>query len=379
MSKKKGYYISLGAGHNQLDLIKAAKEQQYLIIGVDQDINAVGMALCDIRIEESILNYRKIHAKILKLALEQPIIACCAATYGTALLSAAFLVEHFNLEGLHRYLIEILSDKLFLREKLLPLSNQEDSLFLQPNFFSFHSKIKQRDFDSIGYPLLLKKRDGHGKKNIFLVETPTEAKQLLKNPFLTDLNISLEDFIIENIIPGDEITVVGFVQNFQFHLISISDKITSPYPPFIELEHHYPSKFQDKSNEIINIHQAIVEKLQLNTTPLVSEWKYHNGKFYLIEISPQIPGEYLATKMIPTCLKYDFFANLVSLTTSVEIEKITHHRSKSMTIRYFEKKPEDDIWHDWEKKSKFTKILNSNPHYPALSNADRYGVMIFMK
>ena len=59
MSKKNGYYISLGAGDNQIPLIQAAKARDLLVIGVDQNINASGMSLCDLKIEESILNYRK--------------------------------------------------------------------------------------------------------------------------------------------------------------------------------------------------------------------------------------------------------------------------------------------------------------------------------
>ena len=379
MSKKNGYYISLGAGDNQIPLIQAAKARDLLVIGVDQNINASGMSLCDLKIEESILNYRKIHSKILKLALEHEIIGVFAATYGQALVSSAFLAEHFHVEGLHRAQVEILSDKLFLREKLAPLSSKEDSLFLQPAFTSVHNKMSLKDLDNIGYPMLFKQRDGYAKNNIFLAEHPNDIKELLQASKLKKTGLALKDFIVENLIHGDEITVVGFIENFQFHLLSISDKITSPIPPFIELEHIFPSKFQNMSNEITQIHQSIVDKLQLNSTPIVSEWKYYNGKFYLIEISPQIPGEYIGTVLLPRGLKYNFFDNLVALSIGDTIEKIVKPpKSKKIRIKYWDKQLTDDVWAEWAKRSHFSKILNPYPNNPPLNNHDRYGVMIFI-
>jgi len=105
-AEKDGFYLSLGAGENQLPLIRAAREQGLKIIGVDRNLGAVGLKYCDLKIEESILNYRKIYYKISSLVEPSQIAGGYAASYGDALASFAFLCERLSIIGLSRTLME---------------------------------------------------------------------------------------------------------------------------------------------------------------------------------------------------------------------------------------------------------------------------------
>lgn len=83
------------------------------------------------------------------------------------------------------------------------------------------------------------------------------------------------------------------MQNFKFHFISVHDKRTSLTPPYIDLEHTYPSKYEKDDTILTEIHQQIADRLHISDTPIVSEWKIKQGKYYLIELSPQVPGEFV--------------------------------------------------------------------------------------
>ncbi len=378
MSKKDSYYISLGAGHNQKPLIMAAKKKGFKVIGVDKNINAEAMHLCDMKIQDSILNYKDIYSTILQNFPGEKIEGAFAATYGMALLSLSFLVDQLNLHGLNQNQTRLLVDKCLLRNKIKKIQNRK-SLIRQPYFNKIDSRMSIKDLKEMNYPLLVKDRNGYAKKNIFMAKNYYELRKILNRDFLMRKKLFLHDLLLENFIKGPEITVVGFVENFNYHLICILDKTTSSEVPFIDLEHSYPSKFKEMQQYIIKMHQEIVDSFQMLATPLVSEWKYFEGEFYLIEISPQIPGEYIGSFFIPKILKYDYFANLINLTIGEPIQKPPPQAiKKSVKIQFWDKKQDDETWKKQSKKASFVRILNKKAHFPPRDNHDRYGVMVFV-
>lgn len=374
MKDSNPYYLSLGAGKNQLPLIKAAKDLGLRVIGIDQNLDAEGFSLCDLRIEESILNYRKIFYKVSTSLTDGSIRGGFCASYGHALYSWAFLTERLRLIGLNRTLVEVLIDKYLVRERL---SGLEHHAFAQPLYLTLRSAIHKDDLEELGYPLIMKTRHGASKKNIYIAERYTEAKTFLTRRNLESLNIVPHEILLEEKIEGDEIIVCGFVQNFKFHFVSVHDKRTSLTAPYIDLEHTYPSKYEKDDSILTEIHQQIADRLHISDTPIVSEWKIKQGKYYLIEISPQIPGEFVPDFLIPQGVKYNYFQNLVRLTLGEPIEAVNNLKRQKARVQYWQEKIPQDEWKQKSQKASFAKVLNEKPKYPPESNADRFGVMGF--
>jgi len=379
MTEQQKYYISLGVGYNQIPLIQAAKKRDFQVIGIDQNLNALGFSHCDIKIQESITNYRKVHYKINMQMFNGEIAGGFSAGFSNALISWSFLAERYNLFGLGRTQTESLLDKLYIRKRIDQFL-KINPIFKQPKFSQIENPISASKLNKISYPLIIKPRFGYGKQNVFYADVFNRVKHILSRKYLKEKKLHYNNLLIENFIDGDEITITGFVQKFKFHLISLSDKITSPDAPFIELEHIYPSKYEQLIPQLEDIHQKIVIELDIPSCPIVSEWKIKNGEFYLIEISPQIPGEFIPNFLIPNGLRYDYFDNLVSLTTGKEVEPIKKlKKPKNVRIKYFPHKIPNNEWEDLQQKAIFAKILNENPQNPPQSNADRFGVMGFLE
>ncbi|MDH5718205.1 MAG: ATP-grasp domain-containing protein [Spirochaetia bacterium] len=379
MSKKIRYYISLGAGNHQIPLIKAAKEIGYHIIGIDQDLNAPGLSLCDIKIEESIYNYRKIAYKIASLGVDGDISGGFCASYGKSLLSWAFLTERLGLIGLSRTQTELLIDKLLVRKKI-DQAEPVHSYFGQPKFVYYKSRLRKVDLDLLNYPIILKSRFGFAKKNIYICENYDDLKKFISIENLKKINMSVHEIIFEEIIEGDEIIVTGLIKDFEYNTILISGKKISTLPPFIDLEHFFPSPYSGKLKVLQEIHQKLVYILGIQTGPLVSEWKIKNGKFYLIELSPQVPGEYIGSFLIPQSIQYNFFKNLVNISTGNEIEPVKYPKKpKKTTVKYWDKKVPIDVWDISKEKAVFSKVLNNNPPDIIKNNNDRFGVMGFVE
>ena len=232
MRKKNQYYISCGTGKNQIPLIQAAKKLNYKIIGIDQNIHSEGMRLCDFQVEESILNSEKVYCQLLENLIPCEVVGGFSASYGKAVLSWSHIAERLKLHGLPSPLAEVLLDKLTLRKFLIDLE-KESSIFAQPDFLGLNSRIVLDDIHrTLRYPIIFKPRSGHSKKNIFLITNKKDLKAKINKSFLNQKRINPKQMILERFIQGNEITVVGFVQNFVYQIVFMSSKLTAPHPPF---------------------------------------------------------------------------------------------------------------------------------------------------
>jgi len=358
-----------------MPLIEAAQKFGLKIITVDRNPLAPGFASSNLRIEESITNYRKIFYKLNTLMLDGEIVGGYCASFGAALLSFSYLSEKLNILGLPRPVMERLLDKYEVRKKI----SSELHTFYQPVYMPGKRRILKKEFDQLRFPAIIKPRSGWGKKNIVEIHNKFDFKFFMRRENLNSRRISPESLIIEEKIEGDEITVVGFVQNFRFILICITDKITSGEAPFIELEHRFPSRHLEWSSKITDAHQEIVQHMQINDSPIVSEWKIHNGKLFLIEISAQIPGEYLANYLIPKAMGYDYFKSLVKITLGQPIELLPSlSKSRPCIIKYIVQKPNDAEYNHIKGNSDMLQILNEQPLFPPESNHDRYAVSAYL-
>lgn len=369
------YYLSLGAGENQLPLIRAAKAYGLKVIGVDRNMAAEGIKQCDLKIQESILNYRKIYYKLLNLIEPGQIKGGYSASFGEALQSFAFLCERLSIIGLSRTLMETAQDKLQVRRRL---EQVEHANFAQPLFLEVTQSMRRDEIEQLGFPLIAKTRRGASKRHVYRLDSWPEIKQFLARKNLESLGVRGHDFILEQFIEGDEIIVTGFAQNFHFHLISVHDRIASPRPPYIDLEHRFPSRYAHLAQSIREIHNDACLRLQLSDTPVVSEWKVVADRLYLVELSAQVPGEHVADFIIPKGMRYDYFGNLVKLTLGEKIEPVADKPRQNVTVRYWAENPGWGEWQEATKAAAFSRVLNTDPPKQITSNMDRYGVAGFV-
>jgi hypothetical protein len=315
-NKIKGTIISLGAGENQVPLIKKAVEMGYQVIGVDMRSQAPGFAFCSFKIIESITEYRRIYSKITKLSLEDQLVGVGSRSFGKAIQTVAYLAEKFKLPGNPPAVVQNFYNKekmkLFLSQNGIKVPLQYD-----PN-----SIVKQKKINSIPFPLIYKPIDGNSKKGIKIIQSVEEFKKLPK----LNTRTFLEDYII-----GSEVTVLGLVSKSKFHLVSVSDKITTHFPPYLEIAHILPTRFTNYLGEILMNMQRIVNITGLMMGPVVAEFKITpNGDLYLMEVMPEVGGEYLAEVLIPRYYKYDYFHDYVNTIVGRDVKSVQRKKASKM-------------------------------------------------
>ena len=187
---KSGYFISIGAGKNQLPLILKSKELGLKIIAVDQNRDAIGFQHSEIKIIQSLHDFRKIYAAILKLFLPEPIVGVGVRSYGKAVLTASYLAEKLDLVGTNPT-----SMKKFYNKKLMKTFLGKCGVSVPTSYTWQYLRDFPKLVKTISYPCILKPVDNIAKLGIevfhssdSLLERLTQLNFYWKN-LLTDLSL----------------------------------------------------------------------------------------------------------------------------------------------------------------------------------------------
>ena len=340
--KNKDYFISVGAGSNQIPLIRTAVNIGYKIIAIDKNDKAPGFEFSNIKIMESTSEYRKITNILSQIPLHYPVSGIGTRSYGKSVYTTAFLADKFNLTYFKPESINIFNNKKTLKEFL-----QKEGIRV-PAAVTV-AEIKSKKKSAVNFPVIIKPADKHGKKGIRLFATNEELVSEIHR-----LGKSADEWIIEEYVNGNEITVSGFVQKGKFSLVSISDKIISPQEPFIELGHRFPGRYNFLSGEIITICQNIIHSTSLGNGPVIAEFRITDkNEIFLIEFMPEVGGEFLAEHMIPVHFGYNYFENFINLLCGGKFRELhTRHIKNKLTHLVFFDLPQDKSKYTGYKKRK---------------------------
>ncbi|HOW81582.1 MAG TPA: ATP-grasp domain-containing protein [Spirochaetota bacterium] len=299
------FFVSVGAGLNQIPLIREAKKLGFHVIGVDTNPNAQGFLKCDLKIQESILNHNEIYMKLQELLVDGVIRGVMTKSFGPAIETTAFLAEKFGIpflpfEACGAFTDKSLMKKIFL-EHGIPTSRVIDS----------GSRSRKEKYTAADLPLVFKPNTGHAKKGVMLMNTAAEI-----NAHIKEAVRSGNPYIIEEYVRGDEIIALGIVNKGEYHLVDVTDKKTTPPPYFVDLKHVAPSVHEDLSARIQHIGQKVAAAFAIHTSPLVMEFIVTGSKeLCLIEAVPEFGGEFLVDVLIPGRTGYNFIAEAIKACT----------------------------------------------------------------
>ncbi len=346
------FLVSIGAGINQVPLIKAAKMLGYSVIGVDINSSAQGFSECDLKIQESIEDYETINLKLQELLVDGEIVSIMTRSYGAAVKTTAYLCEKFNIS----YIPFEICDKYNNKKKMKSLLS--DAGITIPETYKYTAKTNLDKIKKINFPLISKPNSGHGKMDVKLINNINELKKILKKDTKTNIHI------FEKYIEGDEIIVIGLVHNKKFHLIEITDKTKSNPPYFVDLMHISPSKYSNMSEEIIKMGQQVSDSYHIESSPLVMEIIVTSEKkLYLLEAIPEFGGEYLSDVLIPLSTGYKIFQEAINSKKRKGFSAPNFKKKKKPTVVKYITTEEgnliscDPLGPANSKKTKFSKIL----------------------
>ena len=148
----------------------------------------------------------------------------------------------------------------------------------------------------------------------------------------------VEQAIIEEFIDGQEISVEGISCNGEHQIITYTDKTTSGFPHFVELEHHQPSKYlnselKEKINQIV---LKGLDSLYIKNGATHSELHHYceDNDIYLTEIGARMGGDFIGSDLVELSTGYDYLTGVIKISLG-ELEEIKINKSLFSGIYFY--------------------------------------------
>jgi biotin carboxylase len=173
-------------------------------------------------------------------------------------------------------------------------------------------KFHLKDFKDFFFPLIVKPTDRSGSRGVTLVENITELEYSIKRA----LDESIEkSALVEEYIDGVEVSVEAISWKGEHKILTITDKITSGAPYFVELEHHQPSLLSKLVQEnIIKETIKALNSLQIEYGASHSEFKINkSGSVFAIEVGARMGGDFIGSHLIELSTGYDFLRGAINI------------------------------------------------------------------
>ena len=297
----KKYVISVGAGKNQLPLIKRLVERGYGVISFDKDVTAPGKQFSDVFNDISTWDYDNAILWLDSLGLSFKGVVCFSCGY--ALVTQMYLLEHYRLNGkIKKEYLHINTNKQLLRfylnkfklTKLMELSFEE----------YIHSDIENEKTKYI-----IKKKDGISSKNIQIANNIMPSKPIIPT--------SNNDYIIQEYIDGIEYRIISLVKDKKAKFISVMERDNLKNTFFTGRLN--PTDNYDK--KIIFLIEKVIEKFELIDSALKIDVIQNENRIEILEIDFGIGGDYFETIISPSCYNYNFIDNYINLMLGLPVQE----------------------------------------------------------
>lgn len=289
--------LIIGAGNNQVSLIKKAKEMGAWVIVVSPYQTDPGVALadeyfsCDIFSKDVIVEYAR--KKEVSGVLTDLSDICTPI--------AAVVAEKLGLPGFGYQNALCFTNKYKMREvfqKLgLPVAKNEQT-----------KNLKQAQLASmkIGYPVVIKPTDSFSSRGVYIIHNEDD----LKLRYSESLKCSKsKTVIVEKYISGEQYFSQGYVENGKLRLFAFSDRYYYNVPDIcVPYTNAFPARIDDeRKNMMTAMFEKIIDYLKPKFGQVWAEWILDDatGKLYIIEMAIRGAGAEVTTRVIPNAYGVD--------------------------------------------------------------------------
>jgi biotin carboxylase len=226
--------LVLGAGPAQLGLLAAARGRDLHVIAVDRDPSAPGFRYADRRAIVSTED----ESGIERLAGAERVDGLIAPGIDWPVVIAARAAERLALpHPISPETAALSTSKLRQRERFAEAGVPQPA-------FEICSGVAEatRAAERMGFPCVVKAPDRQGQRGLTLVRAGGEVEEAVRIALDASRTAAL---LVEEHVPGLEITVNAFSTAGHFHPLTVTDRLTAPLPAFgVALTHAWPSELE---------------------------------------------------------------------------------------------------------------------------------------
>ncbi|WP_199413539.1 ATP-grasp domain-containing protein [Coprococcus sp. AF21-14LB] len=321
----------LGASILQLPAIKKAKEMGLQVIVADMNPEAVGFKEQGI-IREIISTIDS--EKILQAAKKYQIDGIMTLASDMPMRSVARVSKELGIIGITEETALRATDKTVMRQCL------KNNNIPIPEFYKIANEAEYINainiFKSKYMKCILKPADNSGSRGVTLLKDLSDEHAIKAAYEYTKQYARSGLLIIEEFMDGVEVSVESLSSNGKCYVISITDKLTTGEPYFVEMGHNEPSLLPiDIQKKIIDITQNAVRAIGIENGPSHTEIKITKEGPKIVEIGARLGGDNITSHLVPLSTGIDLVKACIQVALGEEVS-LKPEFNKGAAIRYFQ-------------------------------------------
>ena len=287
------HLLVIGAGENQVPIIKAAKKLGCYVYVVSIPGDYPGIKIADEWIEKNIFD----KDEIVKLFTDgkKKIDGVISDQSDMAAPIVAYIAEKLDLPSWGYRNSLYFTDKVMMRELFgkigLPVP-------LSKKVYSKDDAVNAAN--EIGFPAVVKPTNSFSSRGITLINSENEVDSAYQ---LAYDNSRTHEVAVEKYISGKQYFSQGFVSNYQLNMYAFSDRYYFDLPSvFIPYTNAFPALIgEDLKQRMVSDYKKIIDELKPRFGHVWAEWIVDDvsGELYIVEIAIRGGGAYVTTDLIP--------------------------------------------------------------------------------
>ncbi len=318
----------LGASALQIPMIRAAKERGLYVYVLDYDSAAAGIPLADEFLCISTIDSRA----VLEAARKYKPDYVMTSTSDMPVRTVAWVSEQLGMQCDISY-----EDALCATDKNHMRRRMKECGVPIPKFYAAYSAE-----DFIGKSRIFKDRfvakpaDNAASRGVVLVDTK-------RNPsvsYLRKIYNYVHSFsrggvvMVEEYMEGPEVSVETFTVNRETHIITITDKMVTDLPYFVETGHTEGSRLPEiEQADIRRVALKAVKAINVINGPCHVEIKATAKGAKLVEIAARMGGDHITSDLVPLSTGVDMTACSLAAVIGDPVD-LESKRSQGAAIRF---------------------------------------------
>lgn len=320
----------VAGGDWQVELVKKAKAMGHYVICSNLYSDSPAFKYSDVGVVADVLDKNK----NLEIATQYRPDAVISDQSDIAVPTVAYLNEKLGLNGIGIERADLFTDKSLQRQFC---KSRGISI---PDFKLCHSINDAKEMLFKHNKIIIKPIDSQSSRGVFTID----SLDMLKEKYEETANWSnrRKYVLAEEYISGDEFTIDGIVINRKHYPLCISIKKMYECNKNISCQQDYSHFHEIYDYGLLReINKKLVESTGLSMGLTHAEYKYNNGKFYLIEIGARGGGSNLSAKIVPFMSGVDNYEYLLKEAlgepvSDLQVRDVDFSSDKYVVMKFFD-------------------------------------------
>lgn len=320
----------IAGGNWQIELIKRAKSMGHYVICSNLYEDSIAFQYADVGEVANVLDKEK----NLEIAKKYRPDAVISDQSDIAVPTVAYLNEQLDLKGIGTKTADLFTDKSQQRQFCKEHGIDVPDFKLCANLDDAMSMLERYQ------KIIIKPIDSQSSRGVYTITSKEQLKEKYKETI--GWSNRKKVFLAEEYIDGDEFTIDGLVINGHHYPLCISVKEMYPDNPNVSMMQSYSYESDKYDYDLLRkMNRELIESMGLPMGLTHCEYKFHTGKFYLVEAGARGGGSNLSGKIVPFMSGIDNYDYLIkeALGEAVDEEHVKNKMFSStryVIMRFFD-------------------------------------------